>query len=77
MSSAAPRSFRRAYYYALIAEAAGDIGARPLREDIEARFANRGDDVNNLWRDLRAETQEAALSDWISGNLAGQFTRDD
>ena len=73
----APRSFRRAYYYALIAEAAGDIGARPLREDIEARFANRGDDVNNLWRDLRAETQEAALSDWISGNLAGQFTRDD
>ena len=73
----APRAYRQAYYYALIAEAAGDIGARPLREDIEARFANRGDEVSDLWRDIRVETQGAALSDWISGNLAGQYTRDD
>ncbi len=73
----APRSYRQAYYYALIAEAAGDIGARPLREDIEARFANRGDEVNTMWATMRLETQERALSDWITGDLAAQFTRTD
>ncbi len=71
----APRSYRLAYYYALIAEAAGDIGARPLREDIEARFANRGDEVTALWADLRATTQAQALSDWIDLDLAGRFER--
>jgi len=71
----APRSYERAYYYALIAEAAGDIGARPLREDIEARFANRGDAVDALWGDLRLATQNRALSDWIAEDMAGRFDR--
>ena len=69
----APRSYRRAYYHALIAEAAGDIGARPLREDIEARFANRGAEVDALWAELRTETQERALGDWIALDLATRF----
>ena len=71
----AARSYRQAYYYALIAEAAGDIGARPLREDIEARFANRGDEVTLLWADLRSEVQQSALTDWISNDLAGRYMR--
>lgn len=73
----APRSYREAYYFALIAEAAGDIGARPLREDIEARFANRGEAVTSMWATMRLETQERALSDWIAGDLAAQYTRTD
>lgn len=73
----APRSYREAYYFALIAEAAGDIGARPLREDIEARFANRGDAVTDMWSAMRLETQDRALTDWIGGNLAAQYTRTD
>lgn len=71
----APRSYRLAYYYALIAEAAGDIGARPLREDIEARFANRGDAVAEVWSALRLQTQQQALSDWIALDLANRFGR--
>jgi hypothetical protein len=71
----APRSYRLAYYYALIAEAAGDIGARPLREDIEARFADRGAEVADIWRTLRLETQQQALSDWIALDLARRFSR--
>ena len=70
-----PRSYRQAYYYALIAEAAGDIGAQPLREDIEARFANRGEAVDALWLTLRADTQARALQDWINLDLAQRFTR--
>ncbi|MFK7938031.1 MAG: hypothetical protein AB8B82_01535 [Roseovarius sp.] len=71
----AARSYRQAYYYALIAEAAGDIGARPLREDIEARFANRGEAVSATWAALRNDTQERALSDWIAQDMVAQFTR--
>jgi len=73
----APRSYERAYYYALIAEAAGDIGAQPLREDIEARFANRGAAVDALWADLRLAVQDQALSDWIAADLTGRFERDE
>lgn len=71
----APRSYRQAYYLALIAEAAGDIGARPLREDIENRFENRGDEVRAGWAALRAEIQTRALSDWIEGDLARRYSK--
>lgn len=71
----AQRSYEHAYYFALLAEAAGDIGARPLREDIEARFANRGEAVDTLWAEMRAETQARALNDWISQSLATRYLR--
>ncbi|MFN3209293.1 MAG: hypothetical protein ACE369_09885 [Roseovarius sp.] len=73
----APRSYRQAYYLALIAEAAGDIGARPLREDIENRFASRGDAVRAAWAGLRNEIQSLALRDWIEGDLAARYARQD
>lgn len=72
----AARSYQLAYYYALIAEAAGDIGAETLREDIEARFAYRGTEVADRWKLLRAELQESALSDWIDLDLAKRFLKD-
>lgn len=71
----APRSYRLAYYHALIAEAAGDIGAQSLRQDIEARFANRGAAVDTLWADLRRQVQEQALTDWITLALSDRFSR--
>lgn len=73
----APRSYRQAYYFALIAEAAGDIGARPLREDIENRFANRGAEVRAAWAGLRAEIQTRALTDWIERDLASRYAKAD
>ncbi len=69
----APRAYGRAYYYALLAEAAGDIGATTLREEVEARFGARGPEVAAFWAGLQAETQAAALNDWIAGDLASQF----
>ncbi|MBO6603415.1 MAG: hypothetical protein JJ949_09255, partial [Roseicyclus sp.] len=69
----APRAYARAYYYALLAEAAGDIGATALREEIEARFGARGPAVAAFWSDLSAETQRAALADWIALDLASRY----
>ncbi|MBF9049974.1 hypothetical protein GTA62_12605 [Roseobacter sp. HKCCD9010] len=69
----APRAYERAYYYALLAEAAGDIGATVLREEIEARFGARGPEVRAFWIALSAETQRAALADWIALDLASRF----
>lgn len=68
-----PRSYARAYYFALLAEAAGDIGATTLKEEIEDRFSVRGDAVAQAWRRLSNEVQAQALQDWIAGGLADRF----
>lgn len=67
------RSYAHAYYFALLAEAAGDIGAAALRQEIEGRFSARGDDVNAAWETLSADVQQQALSDWIEGGLADRY----
>ena len=67
------RSYAQAYYFALLAEAAGDIGATALRQEIEGRFSARGDQVQAAWETLSASVQEQALSDWIEGGLADRY----
>ena len=71
--SNATRSYAQAYYFSLLAEAAGDIGASSLKREIEGRFEARGQDVAAAWTDLSAELQARALDDWIGGNLAGRY----
>ena len=68
-----PRSYARAYYFALLAEAAGDIAATTLKSEIEDRFSVRGDDVTKAWATLSTDLQSQALQDWISGGLADRF----
>ncbi|MGC1495638.1 MAG: hypothetical protein WA790_07510 [Sulfitobacter sp.] len=67
------RSYAHAYYFALLAEAAGDIGATALRQEIEGRFAARGDEVNAEWQTLSQDVQQTALTDWIEGGLADRY----
>ena len=69
----AARSYARAYYFALLAEAAGDIGATTLKNEIEGRFSARGDDVAAAWADISDDLQAQALEDWISGGLADRY----
>ena len=69
----APRSYSHAYYFALLAEAAGDVGAASLRAEIDARFNARGDKVREIWATSRGEIQAAALKDWIAGNLGDRY----
>ncbi len=69
----APRSYARAYYYALLAEAAGDIGATALKEEVEGRFEARGDEVAKAWAGVSDQLQAQALEDWISGGLADRY----
>ncbi len=71
----AVRSYAQAYYLVLLAEAAGDVGAPPLRGAIEARFAGRGEDVAALWRGMATDAQARALNDWIAGDLASRYFR--
>jgi hypothetical protein len=68
-----PRSYARAYYFALLAEAAGDIGASTLKTEIEGRFSARGDAVAEAWNTLSTDLQSQALQDWIAGGLADRF----
>lgn len=71
--SGATRSYARAYYYALLAEAAGDIGATALKQEIEGRFSARGDAVTQAWAELSNGLQAKALEDWISSGLADRY----
>ncbi|MDO6589702.1 hypothetical protein DS901_07940 [Loktanella sp. D2R18] len=67
------RSYARAYYYALLAEAAGDIAAESLRNEIIARFGARGPDVAQAWHALAAQVEEQAVTDWINADLPGRY----
>ncbi len=67
------RSYAQAYYFALLAEAAGDIGATALRQEIESRFAARGDAVGTAWETLSAAVQAQALESWVGGGLADRY----
>lgn len=69
------RSYKQAYYFALLAEAAGDIGASALKTEIEDRFAARGPEVAATWAAASAEIQTKALEDWVSGGLASRYRR--
>jgi hypothetical protein len=69
------RSYMQAYYFALLAEAAGDIGASALKTEIEDRFAARGADVAARWNVASAEIQAKALVDWINDGLATRYKR--
>lgn len=67
------RNYVQAYYFALLAEAAGDIGATSLRQDIEGRFKGRGTAVAQTWRNQATATQQVALQDWISNDLPARY----
>ncbi len=69
------RSYARAYYYSLLAEAAGDIAATSLRKEIEARFGARGPDVAQAWAAIAAEMQQRAITDWINADLPAIYTK--
>lgn len=72
----AARSYALAYYYALLAEAAGDVAAPTLIAEIDARFAARGPAVADDWRTRKAAISDRALQDWIDENLPARYARD-
>lgn len=69
----AGRSYADAYYYALLATAAGDIGATALKKEIEDRFEGRGQEVARNWQELRDGVQLQALEDWIEEDMATRY----
>lgn len=71
--SGAARNYANAYLFALLAEAAGDIGADQFLSEIEGRFEARGDAVTDLWRERAAEIENAALALWIAEDLATRY----
>ncbi|MCC5974702.1 MAG: hypothetical protein JJT81_11695 [Rubellimicrobium sp.] len=72
----AARSYELAYVYALLADAAGDVGAAPLIAEIEARFDGRGDEVAEAWRELSFELQADAVTLWMLSDLGTRYGRD-
>lgn len=63
----APRNHAEAYFLALLAEAAGEVGARRLVDRIEA--ATEGDAA---WRPRLANARNSATRVWLSSGLAAR-----
>ncbi|AHM04799.1 hypothetical protein roselon_02478 [Roseibacterium elongatum DSM 19469] len=71
-----PRNYANAYLMALLADAAGDVGAPQLLTEITGRFDLRGPEVRRLWAARSAEIEALALSSWIEGDLAARYRID-
>ncbi|WP_299882114.1 hypothetical protein [uncultured Sulfitobacter sp.] len=67
------RSYARAYYLALLAQAAGDIAGETLKDEIDDRFVARGADVADAWAGVSAGLQADALENWIADGLADRY----
>lgn len=65
-----PRSYANAYLLALLAEAAGDVGAPQLLIEIASRFEARCEEVRVAWTERSTDIEATALSAWINGDLA-------
>ncbi|MBY6199896.1 hypothetical protein KUV65_00845 [Maritalea mobilis] len=68
-----PRNYANAYLLAILAEAAGDVGAPQLLTEITGRFEARGPEVRAAWAALSSDIEAIALSAWIEGDLAGRY----
>lgn len=62
-----PRSYAAAYYWALIASAAGDASGVALRNDIAEMMRLRGDAAR--WQEVAARLENAALRQWIDSDV--------
>lgn len=67
------RSYAQAWYFAVLAEASGDIAASSLIDEIAARFALRGPDAAAAWAEAREAAEVAALTDWVALDLPARF----
>jgi hypothetical protein len=71
-----PRNYANAYLLALLAEAAGDVGAPQLLTEIASRFEARGQEVRAAWAARSTDIEATALSAWIDGDLASRYRAD-
>ena len=71
-----PRNYANAYLLALLAEAAGDVGAPQLLTEIASRFEARGQEVRAAWAARATDIEAIALSIWIDGDLASRYRAD-
>lgn len=68
-----PRNYANAYLLALLAEAAGDVGAPQVLAEITGRFEGRGDAVRTDWAARATAVEAMALDAWIDGDLAARY----
>ncbi|MFQ6553325.1 hypothetical protein AAD018_013390 [Aestuariibius insulae] len=62
-----PRSYERAYYWAVLAAAAGDRPSADLRDEVDEMMRVRGADAE--WEPIASRISRAALETWIDRDL--------
>lgn len=69
----AVRSYARAYYWALLGQAAKDGAATSLVAEIEARMRHRGEAAAEAWQAVAAQARADALALWLAADYPARL----
>ena len=69
----AVRSYGRAYYWALLGNAAGDQAAASLAGEIESRMRHRGDKAAAAWAVAAEQARAEALAHWLTADYPAKL----
>ena len=70
----AVRSYARAYYWALLGQAANDGAASSLAVEIEARMQHRGEAAAEAWRAAADQARADAMAHWLTADYPANLT---
>ena len=67
------RSYEKAYQWALLGEAAGDLSSSSIAEEIETRMSFRGSKVKSVWKKIAEKVQDKVLDSWLVYNYPSKL----
>ena len=69
----AVRSYARAYYWALLGQAAKDSAGASLASEIEARMRHRGAAAAEVWQTAAEQARADALAHWLTADYPAKL----
>lgn len=69
----AVRSYARAYYWALLGEAAKDSAAASLVDEIEGRMRHRGEAAAEAWQAAADQARAEAMAHWLTADYPAKL----
>lgn len=68
------RSYARAYYWALLGQAAQDSAAASMADEIEARMRHRGEAAAAAWQAAAHQARAEAMAHWLTADYPARLT---
>jgi len=69
------RSYAKAYHWALLGDATGDLSSAGIAEEIKTRMRYRGQDAAAAWNEVSEKIQSKVLDSWIEYNYPSKIAK--